>query len=193
MFRSGFQRFYAPDDGAASGGTADTASDGQAGTPAAAKNTEQPGPIPYERFKAVNDEAAELRRWRKEREKADADAKKQADEAEQKRLAEQGEFKKLAEAAEQRAKELEPHKAKAERYEASLAKLLAKEREGLPKHIIALLDKMDAADQLDYIAENREALGAKPAPPNVNATAGGGKATVDPKEREAELRRRYRI
>lgn len=129
-------------------------------------------------------------------EKAQADAAKVASAAERTRLTEQGEYKKLAEDAEKRANDLEPHKAKAERYEASLTKLLTKEREGLPKHILTLLDKMDPADQLDWIAENRAVLTApaQAPPPNINGTAGtGGKPAIDPVARAAELTARYRI
>ncbi len=129
-------------------------------------------------------------------EKAQADAKKAADAAEKARLTEAGEYKALAEQAQAKVAELEPHKARADRYEASLTKLLAEERKGLPKHVLTLLDKLDPADQLDYIAENREALTAKPQqpPPNINGAAGtGGKQEADPKVRDAELRARFRI
>lgn len=178
MFRTGFNRFFEADSGAGTGGTpaagGTSASDDQAGASAATKNTEQPGPIPYERFKAVNDEAADLRKWRKEREAADKAAEKKAADAEAARLAEAGKFKELAEAAEKRAAEAEPYKTKAERAEAALTKLLEEERKGLPKHVTTLLDKLDPVDQLEYIAKNREALGAKPAPPNINAGDGAG-------------------
>jgi hypothetical protein len=111
-----------------------------------------------------------------------------ADEA----LKKQGDWQKLHEQEKKRADDLEPFKTKAEKYEAALGKLLAKEREGLPKHVLTLLDKLDPAEQLEYIAENREALGAKPTPPNVNAKDGqGGQQQVDPKAREQELRQRF--
>lgn len=129
-------------------------------------------------------------------EKSQADAKKASDAAEKARLTEAGEYKALAEQAQAKVTELEPHKAKAERYEASLKKLLDRERKDLPKHVLTLLDKLDPADQLDYIAENREVLTAKPqqTPPNINGTAGaGGAKEADPKAREADLRARFRI
>jgi hypothetical protein len=176
MFRQGFNRFFEADSGAGSGGAPATGGDSaqkDTGAPAGAENTEK-GPIPYERFKAVNDEAAELRKWRKEREAADKAAEKKAADAEAARLAEQGKFKELAEAAEKKASDLEPFKTKAERAEAALTKLLEEERKGLPKHVTELLDKLDPVDQLEYIAKNREALGAKPAPPNINAGDGAG-------------------
>ncbi len=196
MYRPRF--YYAPDDGAAAGTTSTattaTAEAGQQGTSATTKNTDQPGPIPYERFAEVNEKYRAAQAKIAEHEKAQSDAKKAADAAEKARLAEQGKYQELAEAAEKRAADLEPYKAKSDRYEAALTKLLTQERKDLPKHVLTLLDKLDPADQLDYIAENREVLTAKQTPPNINGTAGaGGAAAVDPKAREAELRARFRI
>jgi len=126
----------------------------------------------------------ELETIRAEKVKADEDA-----------LKKQGDWQKLAEDAQAKLKELEPHKAKAEKYEAALSKLLASQRKDLPAHVLKLLDKLDPAEQLEYIAENREALVPnKASPPNVNATAGqAGKPSADPKAREAELRQRFRF
>lgn len=122
---------------------------------------------------------------------AEIEAKAAKDE--QERLRQQGDYQKLAEAAEAKVKELEPVTTERDRYKGVLETLLAAERKGLPKHITALLDKLDVADQLAWIAENRETI-AKPAAPNINATAGqGGKPATDPKVQEAELRRRFRI
>lgn len=97
------------------------------------------------------------------REKAEREAKEAA-------LKEQGEFKTLAE---QRAAELEALKPKAEyaeQLEAVVKKLLEEQRKDVPKHIIALLDKLSITDQLDYIASNR-AEWSKPqqTPPDINA------------------------
>lgn len=150
----------------------------QGDTSAGSKNTDTqtPGPVPYERFKEVNDQLAELRQFKADQERAAADAKKAQSDAEAARLAEQGEFKKLAEQAEARAKDLEPHKVTAERYGAALTKLLEAERKDLPKHVLTLLDKLDPAEQLEYIAENRAEISAKPNPPNVNAKDGGSQS-----------------
>lgn len=49
-------------------------------------------------------------------------------------------------------------KERAERAEGALKVYLDTEREGLPEHIITLLDKMDPVDQLSYISDNREHL-----------------------------------
>lgn len=63
--------------------------------------------------------------------------------------------------AEKYQKELEklsPRAEKAERYERALTGYLETEREGLPEHITALLDRMDPVDQLEWIRTNREAI-----------------------------------
>lgn len=103
-------------------------------------------------------------------EAAQAKERKQQEDA---ALAQQGEYQKLAEERQQRIGELERQIAESEtvtsqrdRYKGTLAKFLAKEREGLPAHILKLLDRMDEADQLDYIAENADDL--KPAAESKN-------------------------
>lgn len=97
--------------------------------------------------------------------------KKQSDEdaaarkkAEDDALAEQQKFKELAEKRQTEIDALKPRAEAADKYEAALKKYLDAEREGLPAHIITLLDLMDVAEQLDYITENRETL--KPAGSN---------------------------
>ena len=188
-------------DGAATGagtGTDANAGDGKAqgDTSAGSQNTDTtpPGPVPYDRFKTVNDQLAELKKWKAEQDKAASAAKKAAEAAEAARLAEQGKFKELADAANAKALELEPFKDKAAKYEGALGKLLAKEREGLPKHILPLLDKLDAAEQLEYIADHKAELGKQP-PPNLNAKDGQGgdnKTGLSEAERK-ELAARYGV
>ena len=89
-----------------------------AGPTAESQNTE-PGPVPYNRFKEVNDALAEMRKWRKEREAEDSKAKKAKDAAEAKRLEEQQEYATLAE---KRAAEIEER-------DAALAELKAQIRD----------------------------------------------------------------
>lgn len=148
----------------AAGGTPQAASGGMEPTP---------GPVPYERFKAVNEQLAELKRWKDEQDKAAAKAKKDQEAAEAARLAEQNEFKTLAEKHAARLAELEPLQGKAERYEAALTKLLAEQKKGLPAYVLPLLEKLDPAEQLEYIAAHASEF-AKPTPPNINATDQGG-------------------
>ncbi len=109
-------------------------------------------------------------RLEREKSKSEKDAKKIKDKAEADALVAQQEWQKLAE---KRAKEveerdkqladLEPIKAKAERYGAALKKYLDAQRAGLPDHILALLDKLEPADQIEYIATNRDKLVTTPA------------------------------
>lgn len=114
--------------------------------------------------------AADVEKIVKERlERAQRKAEQQADEArkqaEEKALQEQGEYKTLADTRAARIAELEAESGKvsdltkrAERYEAALKKQLEATRADLPFHIVALLDKLDPADQLEWIAQNREQL-----------------------------------
>jgi hypothetical protein len=120
------------------------------------------------RFTQAQVDALIRDRLDRERKKADEAQRKAADEAEAKRLAEQNEFKTLAEKHAAKAAELEPYKAKAERYEAALTALLTEERKAVPEHLHPLLDRMDPAEQLEYIAGHRDQL----APPANGAVAG---------------------
>lgn len=103
-----------------------------------------------------------LERDRKKREKDEKEAKEKAESA---ALAEQEKWKELSEKQEKRVaelealvSELEPIKERAEKYEKSLLSFLKAEKEGLPDHILPLLDKLDVVDQLEYIAKNRATL-----------------------------------
>jgi hypothetical protein len=91
-------------------------------------------------------------------------------------LKEQGDWHALADAkaaeADEHARrvaELEPAVAdattRADRYRAALETHLASQRKGLPKHIVDLLDRLDVADQLEYIARHADALKAPEPPP----------------------------
>jgi hypothetical protein len=90
---------------------------------------------------------------------AETKAQREREAAEAEALKEQQKFKELAEQRERQLAEIEPFKAKAERYEAALTTMLETECKGLPAHITALLDKLDPAEQLEWIATNRDALG----------------------------------
>lgn len=112
--------------------------------------------------------------------KAQADADKARQDAEAKALAEQGEFKTLAEQRAARIAELEAatEAGKAttkqlERYQASLKKHLDAQRADLPTHIVALLDRLDVADQLEWLAENRAAMTPQTKGDGVGSPANG--------------------
>lgn len=111
-------------------------------------------------------EAAASRKRAAELEAAEAQRQAETKAADELRLAEQQKWQELAA---KRADELTATTAKATTLEAQVAKLtdalsgyLAKEREGVPEHIGALLDKLDIADQLTYISANKEAWQRRP-------------------------------
>ena len=91
-------------------------------------------------------------------------------EAEEEQLEEQEEYRKLAEKRQERLAELEVEVEKAQdwkrdrdRLRTTLKGVLEQRRDGLPDHVIALLDRLDPVEQLEYLAENAEAL-QKPRP-----------------------------
>jgi len=98
-------------------------------------------------------------------EKAEKERKAKAEEAEAERLKQQGEFKALAEQAQAKVVELEkqladltPASERLAALEAVVNTYLAKEREGLPPHVLTLLDTLPPEKQLEYITVNRQAL-----------------------------------
>jgi myosin heavy subunit len=110
------------------------------------------------------------REKKRELEKAEKDRKANEQAEAEKRLKEQGEYKQLAEQHAAKIAELEtqlaqlaPATERVKVLETALGKYLAKEREGLPPHILALLDSLSVDKQLEYITNNRQAL--KPAAP----------------------------
>lgn len=97
-------------------------------------------------------------RLERERAKADEATRKAKEAAEAKALEEQQEYQKLAEQRAGKIAELEPQAESAKRYQDALTKLLATEKTGVPEHVLALLDKLDPVEQLEWIAANREKL-----------------------------------
>lgn len=139
-------------------------------------NNAPPGPVPYERFAAINAELRDLRKWRKEQEELQAQTSQEQQKAEEGRLAEQQQWQQLAEKQKAKVMELEPRlKETTERlakYEAALKIKVAAEMAKAPEHLRDLLEKLDVVEQLEWLAEHPEAL--KPAMMNgVPATPAG--------------------
>lgn len=138
----------------------------------AAKNTEnnQPGPIPYERFKEVNDQykamKSQLDELQKEKEKRDKDAK----EADEKRLESQKEFETLANERktelEKANSEITTYKAELEAQTAVLSALYESRKALVPEMFQPLLDEMSLIKRLEWIAANESKL--KPASNGAN-------------------------
>lgn len=175
---------------------------GAQGTPPAPNGGEE------KRFSQADLDRLIKERLDRERDKAEKTAAKAREESEAASLAEQQKWQELAEkhgkkattleeslAAEARARaELEE---KATRYQGALDTFLKVQKEGLPAHILGLLDKLDPVEQLNWIAENREALG-KPAaaggiPATPAAAAPASSSTpADASKRQKELSQQIR-
>lgn len=110
------------------------------------------------RFTQAELDAIVKDRLDRERKASETKAQREREAAEADALKEQSKFKELADQREKQLADLEPFKDKAERYEAALKTHLDAERKSLPAHITALLDKLDVAEQLEWIASNREAI-----------------------------------
>jgi uncharacterized protein (DUF3084 family) len=167
--------------------------------PDAAKNTEnnQPGPIPYERFKEVNDQykamKSQLDELQKEKEKRDKDAK----EAEEKRLESQQQFEQLANERktelEKANSEISTYKAELEAQTAVLSALYESRKALVPEMFQPLLDSMDLVKRLQWIAENESKL--KPASNGVNGIPHTpnpkGQGELTPDQKRAKARRTW--
>lgn len=93
-------------------------------------------------------------------------------EAEEQRLEDQEEYRELAEQRQERIAELEQRVSEAEavteeneRLAAALERTLKAQREGLPEHVITLLDRLDPVEQMEYLADNAEILKKSPGGP----------------------------
>lgn len=103
-----------------------------------------------------------LQSERDARKKEVVDRKKAEEDEARKLLEEQGKFKELAEQATKRAEDTEGKVAalteSVESYQAALNTYLTKAREGVPAHVLALLDRLGSVEQLEYLSQNRELL-----------------------------------
>lgn len=126
-----------------------------------------------------------------EKSQRDVEAAKKA--AEEEALKQKQEWKTLAEQREAKLKELEPVPAQleqlqgtVERYKKALESQLAESRKGLLPHLVALLDKLDPVEQLEYLAANQEALKKPPVgvPPTPSPT-GDGKLSDDERRKRS--------
>lgn len=105
----------------------------------------------------------------RERKKAETATQKAREEAESKALADQAKFQELADKRGKQVTDLETANAtlttqletvtaKADRHEKALGKLLAEQLKAVPEHLHSLLSKLDAVEQLEWIATNAATL-----------------------------------
>jgi hypothetical protein len=168
----------APDVGAKSGSGTGNAPGTQPDKGTGQNNGMPPGAIVFaseaEYQKSLEEKLKE--RLDRERKKTEDATKKAADAATADAAKQNGEWQKLAEQREKelgestkKLQELETVQEKATRYEGSLKKFLETQRAGLPEAITKLLDRLDVADQLEWLAANKDAL-AKKTPDGVPPT-----------------------
>lgn len=137
-------------------------------------------------------------RLEKEKRKAEAQATKAKEQAESEALAKSQEWESLAkkqgaklEQLEAQVAELESVKAQLGEYEQALKKVLAGQRDGLPAHITALLDKLSPLEQLTYLAENAKNLRPANGVPETPDPASPEKLTEAQKGQAASVAANY--
>lgn len=128
------------------------------------------------RFTQADVERIVAERLERAQRKADEKAAKAREDAEAKALADQQEFKTLAEkrgaklaelegATAQQAAALEALQADKGRLEKALRTQVDALRANVPPHVATLLDKLDVAEQLEWLAANGDKLGGAQAAP----------------------------
>lgn len=121
--------------------------------------------VTFESQEAFQQRVDEMLKDRLEREKAKraTAATKAREAAEAQALEAQGKYKELAAAAQARVAELEPQvetlSGKVTEYEEALTSLLVEEKKNVPEWARSLLDNLNPAQQLKYIAANRDRFG----------------------------------
>jgi vacuolar-type H+-ATPase subunit I/STV1 len=158
------------------------------------KNTDnQPGPIPYDRFKEVNDS---LKATKKQLDELLADKEKrekERKEAEDKRLESQKEFETLANERKSKLddaeKTINTYKAELDAQTAVLSALYESRKGLVPEMYQPLLESMDLVKRLQWIAENESKL--KPASTNngiPHTPNPKGTGEITPEQRRAKAK-----
>ena len=160
-------------------------------TPPATNGGDQQKPAEEAKFTQADIERIIAERLDRERKKAEEKAAKAQAEAEAKALEEQKQYKELAEKHAARIAQLEAIEPKAQRHEAALVKLLEAQRKSIPEHVITLLDKLDVADQLEWIAGNQSKL-IQPSGAPATPKAGAGASVADMEEASKTIFRQLR-
>lgn len=164
--------------------------------PDAAKNTEnnsQPGPIPYDRFKQVNEQRKALEERLSALEDEENKRKEQAKKAEEKRLEEQEKYQELAtqykadlESAQSAESDLQ---SVVDRQTEVLQALYDVRKRAVPEMFQPVLDKLDLVERIQWLAENEDKL--KPETTNgiPHTPAPKGKGEPSPEERRRRTAR----
>lgn len=156
--------------------------------PAGASNTdkgdeqEKREPVPYDRFKSVNDAKNEAEKKLAEYEREKQKAKDAADKADKERLAKLGEWEELAKQREQEIEQLKGEAAKAKAYEAKLKATNEARIQRIPEAWRKAVPVGYGVEELSQWLDDNEALFTKQQAPDLNPGARGDKSkTPDPK------------
>lgn len=114
-----------------------------------------------------------------ERERQTLEAKGNYDEALKKALADTAALGEKAQAA--------------EKYQAIIDKMLETQRKNIPSNIATLLDRLDPADQLEWLAENAASLKPEPEPEPETPAKQAGAASFNPAGSKTTMTDRERI
>ena len=171
------------------------------------KGTQEPEKVNFspEQQKALDQVIAQRLQRAQEKWEADAaEAKKKAEEdAEATRLEEQKKFEELAQKRATKVTALEAEaetnktitvelSADRDRYKAALESYVASVREGIPDHLLKLLEALDPVQQLEYLTENAEALGRperEGVPPTPKPKGKGKTSDEDKRKKSVPVRK----
>lgn len=173
-----FRILYSPDGDGGQGGGQQPPAGGNDAPP-----TSWEAVFEHPRFKQLNEAKKTAEATLKQLQDAAAKQTAEAEAATKKQLEEQQQFQQLyqqetAKAAELGGK-LEALGRQVTAYETAVSGYLAKEKDGLPAHILSLLEKLPPLEQLDYIAANRAALGQPAGAPPASPNGEGGSQKAD--------------
>ena len=142
--------------------------------------------VPYDRFKDVNERLQVFEEEKKQRDIAVAEKK-------EKELADSDDLAAKANTYRQQRDEYKLEADKVGIMEEALKSQLVEQRKNVPKHILLLLDKMNPAEQLSYLAANRSKI-LPPAKTTTNISATGGGKTPNGADLDKEqLARDYGV
>jgi len=164
--------------------TTDTATEQRPEAPQAPKPAAKPITFDSEEaFQSKVESILKDRLERKEKQAQEREAKAKR-EAEEKALGEQGKFKELSETQAKRLAELEPLEAQVKRFEKALTAYRDSQFKDVPEPIRALLNKMDVAEQVEWLTANASTLAPKAPTADIDATKrGNGKHEMSADEK----------
>lgn len=159
------------------------------------ENSESPGPIPYERFKAVNEKARgyEARLAQLEQENADREAAAELERTN--KLKEQAKFESLAQELERKYAELKPRfdsaDAELQKTTAILEKYAEVQVAQVPELYRGIIGKLPLTERLEWLTENQDKI-TKVQPKGIPATPeGSGRGELSDDERRRKSARTF--